>query len=110
MGNLVSVFTGTVGPFPLFLPASWDVNVIAGAALAILDHEVNLEMEAIPSRVTRWKDLFFFLKILFIYFRQREREGEREEERHQCMLASHTSPTGDLTCNPGMCPDWELNQ
>ena len=19
-------------------------------------------------------------------------------------------PTGDLACNPGMCPDWELNQ
>ena len=22
---------------------------------------------------------------------------------------SHTPPTGDLACNPGMCPDWESN-
>ena len=26
------------------------------------------------------------------------------------MVASHVPPTGDLAHNPGMCPDWELNQ
>ena len=26
------------------------------------------------------------------------------------MLACHVAPTGDLACNPGMCPEWELNQ
>ena len=37
--------------------------------------------------------------------------GEREGEKHQCVVASHVPPTGDLAChNPGMCPDWELNQ
>ena len=30
-------------------------------------------------------------------------------EKHQCVVASHMSPTGDLAHNPGMCPDWELN-
>ena len=25
------------------------------------------------------------------------------------MVASHVPPTGDLACNPGMCPNWELN-
>ena len=25
-------------------------------------------------------------------------------------IASHTPPTGNGTCNPGMCPDWESNQ
>ena len=25
------------------------------------------------------------------------------------MLVSHTSPTGDLARNPGMCPHWEWN-
>ena len=29
--------------------------------------------------------------------------------KHQ-LAASHTSPTGDLASNPGMCPDWESNQ
>ena len=24
-------------------------------------------------------------------------------------FTSHTSPSGDLACNPGMCPDWESN-
>ena len=37
------------------------------------------------------------------------REGEREGEKHQCMVASCMSPTGDLAHNPGMYPDWELN-
>ena len=30
-------------------------------------------------------------------------------EKH-LSVASLTSPTGDLAHNPGMCPDWELNQ
>ena len=62
--------------------------------------------------------IWFFLKVLFIYlFRERGREGEREGEKHRCVVASHWSgninhaaPTGDLACNPGMCPDWESNQ
>ena len=31
-------------------------------------------------------------------------------EKHQSVVASHMAPTGDLAHNPGMCPDWELNQ
>ena len=47
--------------------------------------------------------LFFFKD--FIY-RQRGREGEK----HQHVVASRVPPTGDLVHNPGMCPDWDLNQ
>ena len=53
--------------------------------------------------------LFIFLKILFIYFRERGREGEREGKKHQCVVASNIAPTGDLACNLGVCPDWESN-
>ena len=59
------------------------------------------------------KCLFFKKDFLFIYlfiFRVRRREGEREREKHQCVVASCRSPTGDLACNPGMCPDWKSNQ
>ena len=53
------------------------------------------------------------LKIyLFIYlfiYRQGGREGEREGEKCQCVVASCTTPTGDLACNSAMCPEWELN-
>ncbi|XP_053528641.1 sodium/potassium-transporting ATPase subunit gamma isoform X2 [Artibeus jamaicensis] len=41
--------------------------------------------------------------------RERGREGKREGEKHQFVAASCTPPTGDLACNPGMCPDWESN-
>ena len=27
-----------------------------------------------------------------------------------CVVASCMPPNGDLTHNPGICPDWELNQ
>ena len=50
-----------------------------------------------------------FVKYLLI-FRQRGREGEREGEKHQCVVASHVPTTGEPALNPGMCPDWELNQ
>ena len=53
---------------------------------------------------------FFKRFYLFIYFRERGREGEREGEKHQCVVASCMPPTGDLARNPGMCPDWESNR
>ena len=51
-----------------------------------------------------------FLKRFYLFiFIKRRREGEREGEKHQCVVASHTPLTGNLACNPGMCPDWVLN-
>ena len=46
----------------------------------------------------------------FIYL---ERGEGREKERREtsvcgCLLCAPL--TGDLACNPSMCPDWELNQ
>ena len=49
-----------------------------------------------------------FLKKRFYLFL--ERGGEREGEKHHIVVACHAPPTGDLAHNPGMCPDWELNQ
>ena len=48
--------------------------------------------------------------VLFFFKRERGREGEGEGEKHQCVVASHAPPTGDLAHNPGMCPNWESNQ
>ena len=39
----------------------------------------------------------------------RGREGEREGQKNECVVASHSCP-GDLARNSGMCPDWESNQ
>ena len=53
-------------------------------------------------------DLFkrFYLSI----FGERGREGEKEREKHQCVVVSHAAPTGDVARNPGTCPDWESNR
>ena len=54
---------------------------------------------------------FSFLKRFDLFtFRQKGREGEREGEKYQRVVASRVSPTGDLVRNPGMCPDGESNQ
>ena len=52
----------------------------------------------------------FFFKIFIYFFREMGREGEREGEEHQCVVASHMPHTGDLARSPGMCPDWESKQ
>ena len=53
--------------------------------------------------------ILFFKRFYLFIFRERGREGEREGEKVQCVVASHMPPTGDLDCNIGMCPDWESN-
>ena len=52
----------------------------------------------------------FFKRFYLFIFRKRGGAGEREGERHQCVLASCAPPTGDLARNPDMCPDWESSQ
>ena len=53
------------------------------------------------------KNFFFILTQghFFIAFRGRKWEGERERERNIYQLFLMCSPTGDQTCNLGMCPD-----
>ena len=51
----------------------------------------------------------YFKYFIYLYL-ERGREGERGGEKHQRVAASQVPPTGDLAHNPGMCPDWELNQ
>ena len=56
---------------------------------------------------------FYFLVFIYLFL-ERGGEGEREGEKHQCeryfIDCSHMTPTGDLACHPGLCPDWELNR
>ena len=54
--------------------------------------------------------LFFFFKDFIYLPLDRRGEGEREGEKHRCVVASRAPPTRDLAHNPGLCPDWELNQ
>ena len=52
---------------------------------------------------------FFLFYFIYLLLESWERKGERKGEKDQCVLASCTPPTGCLTWNPGMCPDWESN-
>ena len=40
----------------------------------------------------------------FYLLLERGEGKEKEGEKHQCVVASHVPPTGDLAHNPGMCP------
>ena len=42
-------------------------------------------------------------------FLDRGKQGEREGEKHQCLVAVCGPPTKAQAYNPGICPDWELN-
>ena len=50
---------------------------------------------------------FFFFKILCIF--ERDGKGERKG-RSKTLTKFCTTPTRDLACNPGMCPNQELSQ
>ena len=53
-------------------------------------------------------NMFFRLFIYLFSERGEGREKERETN-NQCVVTSYAPPTGDLACNLGMCPYWELN-
>ena len=50
----------------------------------------------------------FFLDFIYLFL-DKGREGEREEEKHQCVVAFQVRPTGDVACNLSTYPDWESN-
>ena len=50
------------------------------------------------------KFYFIFLRFYLFIFTESGREGEREGEKHPCVVPSHMPLTRDPVCNPGMCP------
>ena len=60
-----------------------------------------------PSQFVKIKNNIHMIAVKYIFkdfFIFREK-GRREGEKHQCVVASHAPPTGDLVHNPTMCPD-----
>ena len=53
--------------------------------------------------------IYLFLKDFIYLFLERGEGRERERERNMDLLFLVHAPTGDRTCNPGLCPDWESN-
>ena len=53
---------------------------------------------------------YFFKDFIYLFLDRGEgREIKRERNINVWLPLMHP-PTGDLACNPGMCPGWELNQ
>ena len=100
--------------FPsLLLSSIWKLNCSTPTHLSRSHSNDN---SGIFHNASSSSHCFFSLQRFHLFiFRERGREGEREGERNidvqeiRQLVASHTPPTEDLTCNPGMCPDWGLN-
>ena len=95
-----------------FTPCVWDCFQLhyASKCRYIHKHIYTWRLQLNIKFLTLGNMLSFFKRLYLFIFRERGRKGEREGEKHQCVTASCATPTGDLACNPGMCPDWELNQ
>ena len=74
-----------------------------------LNNPVNIQKKY-GTRTVHFIFLFLFSGFYLFIFGERGKEREREGKKHQCVVASHVPPTGDLASNPGMCPDWESHQ
>ena len=56
----------------------------------------TLKKQFLDSRFSTSMCILFLKKRFYLFiFRQRGREGEREGEKHQCVVVSYTSPAGD---------------
>ena len=89
--------------FTLTLLGSFLVYVVPSA------YQYNYAGYNIAVNFTAFCMLYCLFLLYLLIFRGTGREGERGE-KHQCVVASHVPLTGDLACNSGMCPDWELNR
>ena len=73
------------------------------AGCDLMDHFISFPFFLIKNI------LWVFKKYFILFFLERRKEGESEGEKHQCVVTSLMPQNGDLACNPGMSPDWELN-
>ena len=105
------------------VPMIWMGNTGSKGALSLTSAEFHTTVSQVQRLAigTYWMPIvkkkqyiYFIFKILkdFIYlfiFRERRRKGEREGQKHHCVVAFHVPSTGDLAQNPVMCPDWKSN-
>ena len=64
-----------------------------------IDNDAKADVSFVNKNIFR---LYLFIVL------ERGEGREKEREKHQCVVVSQVPPTGNLACNPGMCPDWEL--
>ena len=93
-GRLISVFPATEVP-----------GVSGCLPRPVLTSPFNWPQKKVIIKIAKAKHQLG-ARFIFIYlFLEGKGEREREGEKHQCVIASRTPPTGDLGHYPGMCPD-----
>ena len=79
-------------------PFSFPSPIAAFVVLCLVDFTEH-NVPKVHSCYSVWEDFLFFccccLNFIYFIFRERGRKGE-EGEKHQCVVASPASPTGDL--------------
>ena len=110
--NLISFFMSWGWFFFSGSTYKWDHIVLVFVVTCLcMCLEISFLNSALFGTIEYFFLLWYFLVLKRFYlFLERGREGEREGEKHQCVVASHAPPSGDLSHNPDMCPDWEWNQ
>ena len=91
-------------PLPLAIPPPLFTS--AGHVCRFFGYSLSYTALYIPMAILRLptctSSFYFFKGFYYFIFRERRREGEREGEKHQCVVASH-APDWGLACNQGMC-------
>ena len=88
------------------LPLHTGIDYLFEISLISCDRPAMLQISLL--QMLWWFYRYFLKDFLNLFFG--EGKGERKRgEKHQCVVASHAPRTGDLACNPGICPDWESN-
>ena len=87
-------------------PPSWFSSLVMSCSFILLCFLVCCDCLSLLGL----KGRFIFALLLSIFLKDFiYSERGREGEKHQCVVATCTLPTGDLAHNPGVCSDWELN-
>ena len=75
------------------------LEVVFNASLGVIPALEFPGQKAVPFLV--------FYKDFIYLFSGRVKGKEKDRVKHQCVVAFHVPPTGNLADDPGMCSDWE---
>ena len=87
---------------PFLSYCKWEPSNFTTAKTRVADKGVN---RVKVERQSQCSNTNYFFRFIYLFiFRQRGREGEREGEKSQCVVASHAPPAGHLGLQPRHIP------
>ena len=83
-------------------------SIMGYSELAVFEGKMDLIDRLNVEHVFFFRTIIFLKKIIYLFLGRGEGK-EKDRERNIDGLPLTCPPTGNLACNPGMCPDWESN-